>query len=354
MTLWVDKYRPCELEDLTFNVEQSAQLAKFLCFGDFPHLMFCGPSGAGKRTRIECLLKKLYGKGVETVHIEPQEFQTSSGKKLQINIITSLYHIELTPSDVGFHDRIVIQEIIKEAASVQQLNAISQRPFKVVILNEAENLTKDAQHALRRTMEKYASTCKIILCCESTSRIIEPLRSRCMVVRISTPEDKELCACIQKVCKEEDVKVSSHWIEKLLEMSDGNARRSLCMLEASVSQYGDNLDKQKPIEPEWELYLSETAKILTQNQNANGVLKVRERLFELLSRCIPTSIIFRILAEKLVSLCDHAIIGDIFEAAAKFEHSSRMGTKDIYHLEAFVTTVIDLLCNKSRSKTKYH
>lgn len=68
-----------------------------LIFLDFPHLMFCGPSGAGKRTRIECLLKKLYGKGVETVHIEPQEFQTSSGKKLQINIITSLYHIELTP-----------------------------------------------------------------------------------------------------------------------------------------------------------------------------------------------------------------------------------------------------------------
>jgi replication factor C subunit 3/5 len=97
MALWVDKYRPTELSELTYNVEQLNKLAKFVTLGDFPHLMFCGPSGAGKRTRINCLLRELYGTGVENVHIIQKEFQSNSGKKFQVNIINSIYHLELTP-----------------------------------------------------------------------------------------------------------------------------------------------------------------------------------------------------------------------------------------------------------------
>jgi len=350
MALWVDKYRPLELNELSYNSDQTIQLAKFISLGNFPHLMFCGPSGAGKRTRINILLKELYGAGVESVHIVQKEFQTNSGKKLQINIISSIYHIEVCPSDVGIYDRIIVQEIIKETAAMQQLNDAYQKPFKVIILNEAENITKDAQHALRRTMEKYASSCKIILCCDSSSRIIEPLKSRCMIIRVSAPSDKDLESCVMSVCKKEGVTVTSQWMEKLLAMSEGNVRRALCILEGSVSQHGLNLDEQPPIRPEWEVFMDNTAKTLLQSLNANGILKVRENFYELISRCIPTSVIFTKLAEKLVMLCNPSLTNDIFEAAAKFEHSSRLGNKDIYHLEAFVTTVVDLLCS-SRTRS---
>jgi replication factor C subunit 3/5 len=106
MALWVDKYRPRDLNKLTYYKDQANKLASLVSSGDFPHLLFCGPSGSGKRTRIHCLLKEIYGRGVENVHAEEFPFQSPSNKKLQINVVNSNYHIELTPrlfSSVWIH-----------------------------------------------------------------------------------------------------------------------------------------------------------------------------------------------------------------------------------------------------------
>ncbi|KAI1706373.1 alpha/beta hydrolase fold domain-containing protein [Ditylenchus destructor] len=332
MSLWVDKYRPRDLTKLTYHVDQARKLGELISAGDFPHLLFCGPSGAGKRTRIHCLLKKLYGRGAENVRLETQEFQTNSGKKLQIYVVNSNYHIELTPSDVGIQDRLVVQEIIKDMAGVQQINKSAQKSFKVVVLMEAENLTKDAQHALRRTMEKYASTCKIILCCESSSRIIDPLRSRCMVIRVPSPSDKEVKECINYVCSKEGVSLSGNMMEQVLSKAAGNVRRAILLLEGTVK-------------PEWESFLRDTAKIIVQKQSSEGVLEARQRFYEMTCRCIPTSVIFVNLVEHLIKMCDPSIVSKVISAAAQFEHTSKLGSKEIYHLEAFVATFMDLSTN---------
>lgn len=97
MALWVDKYRPTDLTKLTYHKSQAEKLTKLVNIGDFPHLLFCGPNGVGKRTRIQCLLKKIYGSGVGKVHVEEHQFQTANGKKLTINVVNSNYHMELTP-----------------------------------------------------------------------------------------------------------------------------------------------------------------------------------------------------------------------------------------------------------------
>lgn len=197
MALWVDKHRPRQLSELDYHKSQAEQLKNLAQQSDFPHLMFFGPSGAGKKTRILCLLRELYGDGVEHIKNETFHFTTASNRKMEIMTIGSNYHLEINPSDAGIYDRIVVVELIKQIAQTRNLNQDGQREFKVIVLSEVDSLTKDAQHALRRTMEKYMATCRIILCVNSTSRVIPAIRSRCLGIRVSAPTIDEMVRILE-------------------------------------------------------------------------------------------------------------------------------------------------------------
>ena len=95
--------------------------------GDFPHLLVYGPSGAGKKTRIVATLKELYGPGVEKIKIDSRVFQTTTNRKLEFNIVASVYHLEITPSDVGNYDRVVVQDLLKEVAQTQQVDQVRSK-----------------------------------------------------------------------------------------------------------------------------------------------------------------------------------------------------------------------------------
>jgi replication factor C subunit 3/5 len=106
--------------------------------------------------------------------------------------LTALFLIAVNPSDAGIYDRVVITDIIKQIAQTANIDVNSDRDFKVIVLTEVDDLTKDAQHALRRTMEKYVATCRIILCVNSTSRVIPAIKSRCLGIRVAAPSIDEI------------------------------------------------------------------------------------------------------------------------------------------------------------------
>lgn len=196
--LWVDKHRPSRLEDLSYHQDITARLTALAKNpAALPHLFFYGPSGAGKKTRITALLRALYGPGADRLKLDKRTFTTPTNRTIEVNMITSSYHIELSPGDAGLDDRFVVQDVIKEIASNKNVLTVSDKKlagpeFKTVVLMEVERLSRQAQAALRRTMEKYASTCRLILCCESQSKVIEPVRSRCLGIRIPAPRHDEV------------------------------------------------------------------------------------------------------------------------------------------------------------------
>ncbi|OWF53912.1 replication factor C subunit 3-like [Mizuhopecten yessoensis] len=336
MSLWVDKHRPNSLNKLDFHKEQAAHLKKLVNSGDFPHLIVYGPSGVGKKTRIMCLLRELYGSGVEKLRIEQHNFTTPSKKKMDISTISSNYHIEVNPSDVGNNDRVVIQELIKTVAQTNQLETSSQKSFKVVILTEVDRLSVDAQHALRRTMEKYMATCRLILCCNSTSKVIPAIRSRCLGVRVAAPSIEQIGQILQSVCKKEGLSLPLELATKIAKKSNRNLRRALLMCEACrVQQYPFRPD-QEVTEPDWELYLKETANLIVEQQSPKRLLEVRARLYELITHCIPADVIMRGLLQELVKNCDGELKLEVVQSAAYYEHRLQTGQKAIYHLEAFV------------------
>lgn len=217
--LWVDKYRPTELESLDYHDDISQRLESLAKNpSSLPHLFFYGPSGAGKRTRINAFLGALFGPSAHKLKLNQRTFTTPTGRSVDIHMISSDYHMELSPGDAGNNDRFVIQDVLKEIASSKNIRSSvgtlqegfgnkidnsapeensagtshSETGIKVVVLNQVDRLSKQAQAALRRTMEKYAVTCRLILCCDSPSKLIAPLRSRCLGIRVAAPGEDEV------------------------------------------------------------------------------------------------------------------------------------------------------------------
>lgn len=198
--LWVDKHRPSKLEDLSYHPDISNRLGSMAQNPEtMPHLLFYGPSGAGKKTRITALLRELYGPSAERIKLDKRVFTTPTKRQVEITLITSNHHIELSPGDAGLNDRFIVQDIIKEMASNKNIaSSLSNKAsgkktaFKVVVLTEVDQLSRQAQAALRRTMEKYTSTCRLILCCNSQSKVIEPVRSRCLGIRVACPTEDQV------------------------------------------------------------------------------------------------------------------------------------------------------------------
>lgn len=213
--LFVDQYRPRSLSDVHYHTALSDRLIGLASSDDVPHLLFYGPSGAGKKTRIHALIKELFGPAAHKLKIDQRIFLNPSKRKIDVNIVSSAYHQELTPSDAGGWDRLVIQDVLKEIAMTQQVDQSAKHRFKgaydcelqwrgwlpmltclllaaVVVINEADSLSRDAQSALRRTMEKYMGNLRLILCATSTSKIIAPIRSRCLLIRVAAPTEEEV------------------------------------------------------------------------------------------------------------------------------------------------------------------
>ena len=181
-------------------------------------------------------LKELYGPGVEKIKIDARVFQTSSNRKLEFNIVASVYHLEITPSDVGNYDRVVIQDLLKEVAQTQQVDQSAKQRFKVVVINEADHLTRDAQAALRRTMEKYSPNLRLILLANSTANIIAPIRSRTLLVRVAAPSHDEICTILAASAKREKWPEVKGLHARIAKESGRNLRKALLMYEAVHAQ----------------------------------------------------------------------------------------------------------------------
>jgi replication factor C subunit 3/5 len=173
---------------------------------------------------------------VEKIKIDSRVFQTTSNRKLEFNIVASVYHLEITPSDVGNYDRVVVQDLLKEVAQTQQVDQSAKQRFKVVVINEADHLTRDAQAALRRTMEKYSPNLRLILLANSTANIIAPIRSRTLLVRVAAPTEVQICEVLERSAGKEGWTVAKELNARIAKESGRNLRRALLMFEAVHAQ----------------------------------------------------------------------------------------------------------------------
>lgn len=340
MALWIDRHRPLKLEELTIQPHANNILQNICHSFSFPHLLFSGPPGSGKKTRVMAFLRALFNSEIELskMRSEYQSIIINDSKTIEVQVTSSPFHVELTPADYGNNDRNIITYFLKDVAASQSVNA-SNAPVKVVIINEAHRLSRLAQQALRRTMEKYAKTCRIILICDSLSQIIEPVRSRCLIIRTPRVSPEEISAVIEQVAAAEKLELTPDIIGDLISESQGNLRRAINLIQMlSIQKKGSNV---QDITPEWEKYTDDLVKIMVESDiNPDTMKKIRNHLYELLVHCVPPTEIFKRILTKLCVKSDQQLIPHITEAAAIYEARMQNGTKPIFHLEAFVARFI--------------
>ncbi|XP_028761325.1 replication factor C subunit 3 [Neltuma alba] len=337
--LWVDKYRPKSLDQIIVHEEVAQNLKKLVTEQDCPHLLFYGPPGSGKKTLIMALLRQMFGNGAEKVKVENRTWKVDAGSRsidIELTTLSSANHIELSPSDAGFQDRYIVQEIIKEMAKNRPIDTKGKKGFKVLVLNEVDKLSREAQHSLRRTMEKYSAYCRLILCCNSSSRVTEAIRSRCLNVRINAPSEEQIVRALEFIGKKEGLQLPSGFAARIAEKSNRNLRRAILSFETCRVQQYPFSSKQTIPPMDWEEYISEIASDIMKEQSPKRLFQVRGKLYELLTNCIPPEIVLKRLLYELLKKLDAELKLEVCHWAAYYEHRMRLGQKAIFHIEAFV------------------
>jgi len=204
--MWAEKYRPQSLDQMINQKEIVERLNSFVEVKNVPHCIFAGPPGTGKTTAALCLAHDLYGK-VYREHL-----------------------LELNASDErGIN---VVRETVKTFARTRSIGEI---PFKIMILDEADNMTSDAQQALRRTMERFTETCRFILIANYSGKIIEPIQSRCAPFRFSYLSREDHDRYLRQIIQQENVKILDEAFDAIFEVSEGDLRRATNTLQAAAS-----------------------------------------------------------------------------------------------------------------------
>ncbi len=204
--LWIEKYRPTTFESIKGQKEILSKIKGFINQKNMPHLLFAGPAGIGKSTTALVIARTLFG---ETWR---ENF------------------LELNSSDERGID--VVRTKVKDFARTKALGDV---PFKIIFLDECDALTKEAQQALRRTMELYAQTTRFILSCNYSSKILDPIQSRCTVFRFKPLEKEQLFLIFDKIAKEEELHIDASAKEALYQSCNGDCRKAENILQSCAA-----------------------------------------------------------------------------------------------------------------------
>ncbi len=303
--MWVEKYRPQKLSDIVNQTEIIGSLEALIKDPtDMPHLMFSGSAGVGKTTTALCVARQILGDYAKD------------------------YTLELNASDergIG-----MVREKVKKFS---RFAGMAEVPFKIIILDEADEMTGDAQTALRRIIEDTAKICRFIFIANNISKIIDPIQSRCATFKFTTVSEEDVVARLGFIAEAEKVRTDKKGLKAVYDYSEGDLRHAINLMQATASLGGVTEENVK------------ASAGLTKTSDVDQVLKIalsgkvgeaRERMIELVKVYGMSESDFLKYLNSAVFKSKHDKLADILEIIAKYDYRVLVGANSEIQLSAML------------------
>ncbi len=303
--MWVEKYRPQKLSDVVNQTEIIGSLEALIKDPtDMPHLLFSGSAGVGKTTAALCIARQVLGEYVRD------------------------YTLELNASDergIG-----MVREKVKKFSRYAGMVDV---PFKIIILDEADEMTSDAQTALRRIIEDTAKYCRFILIANNISKIIDPIQSRCATFKFTSIPEEDVISHLEKIAKKEKTKADKKGLKAIYEYSEGDLRYAINLMQATASLGAITEDHVK------------ASAGLTKTTDVDAVLKLalggkipdaREKMIELIKVYGMSESDFLKYLNSAVFKTKHQKLSDILQVIAKYDYRILVGANPEIQLSALL------------------
>ncbi|RAL12291.1 replication factor C subunit 2 [Aspergillus homomorphus CBS 101889] len=281
---WVEKYRPKTLDDVAAQDHTTKVLQRTLQASNLPHMLFYGPPGTGKTSTILALAKSLFGPTLYRSRILELNASDERGIGIVRDKIKNFARAQLSHST---------------GMGAEYLAKYPCPPFKIIILDEADSMTQDAQSALRRTMEQYSRITRFCLVCNYVTRIIEPLASRCSKFRFKALDNTAAGDRLVQIAKLENLRLEEGVIDKLISCSEGDLRRAITYLQSAAKLVGAGLADKKDGDDDTEMVDDSSDQITV-------------RTIEEIAGVVPESVL-----DDLVQALQPKKIGSSYDAVSK-------------------------------------
>lgn len=321
-----ENYIPKTFDELTFNKEMKGLVEGLM--KNFPHLVIVGQKGSGVTTIFNLILKEIYGENYnKDLKYKEKEYKANNELR-KVSIWENSNLMRFDPTESSNNDYRVFQNIIK---SYIKTNYLDNKKFKLVIFENANFITENGQNVLKSYLERNIKY-RFIFLVNNLDNLSQDIISRCHILNIPSPKNEDIKRLMNKIIKDEEIKISKQKIEKIIEISNRDIKRALWMLKLETTKKLD-----------WEINIERTIRLILYNPQVTMYFKQnRNDIIYILSNGVPYNNIFEKMLSELLSLTDYKYHNDIIQLTSEYNNKTEEGIHPILHIEAFLVKVMKL------------